>query len=601
MPELSHELQLLINLAAAVGIALIGGLVAHWLRQSPIIGYLVAGMAVGPFTAGLVVDREQIAGLSEVGVIFLMFALGIEFSIKELLRIKGPAILGTIAQVLLTIGAGLAFGLLCGWSFGQSLFFGGVISISSTMVILKTLISRGEMASNHGRLMLGMLVVQDLAVVVLVLLLPKLAVPASGDGQTSAAFLELFLVTMKAAAFIGLTLILGARVVPRLMDHVGALRSNELFLLTAVFLALGAAGLSAWLGLSPALGAFLAGLLLTETEFEHRILAEVVPMRDLFATLFFVSMGMLVDVQFVMANLPFILIVALFIIALKAIITTGVLLPFKLGGKTTIFAGLGMISIGEFSYVLAQAGRNANAITPEIYNLIIAASILTICLTPGAFWIAPRVDRKLSLLPAVEKWFASRQLFEVREETFAQPHAIVIGYGRVGRRVSKGLRQAGLAVIVVEQDFNLVRELQNDDYEAVYGDASYPSVLAAARPQNARIIITALPDFGATRQAVQNAHRSNPNAIIIARASRTEQDAKLREVGATAVVVPELAGAFMLLEETLLLLGLPRETVFSGLASLDVIGGSTPSARDVNSDVQNTSALSPSQKDNQCV
>ena len=585
MSELSHELQLIINIAMAVGVALGGGLLAHRLRQSPIIGYLLAGMAVGPFTSGLVVDREQIAALAEVGVIFLMFALGIEFSIKELLRIKGPAIFGTIAQVLLTIAGGLAVGVLCGWTFGQSLFFGGVISISSTMVILKTLMSRGEMASNHGRLMLGMLVVQDLAVVVLILLLPKLAAPTSDEGQTSAAFFELFIVTLKAAAFIGGTLILGTRVVPKIMNHVGTLRSNELFLLTAVFLALGVAGLSGWLGLSPALGAFLAGLLLTETEFEHRILAEVVPMRDLFGTLFFVSMGMLVDVPFVMANLPMIFAVALFIIALKALVTTGVLLPFKLGGKTTIFTGLGMISIGEFSYVLAQAGRNANAITPEIYNLIVASSILTICLTPGAFWIAPRVDRKLSQLPAVGKWFASRQLIAVREETFAQPHAIVIGYGRVGRRVSKGLRQAGLAVIVIEQDFNLVRELQNDDYEAVYGDASYPSVLSAARPKNARIIITALPDFGATRQAVQNAHRLNPDVIIIARASRTEQDAKLREVGATAVIVPELAGAFMLLDETLLLLGLPRETVFSGLASIDVIGGSTQVDENKKSDV----------------
>lgn len=580
MPQLSHELQLIISIAMAVGVALLGGLLAHRLRQSPIIGYLLAGMAVGPFTTGLVVEREQIAALAEVGVIFLMFALGIEFSIKELLRVKGPAIFGTIAQVLLTITGGLAFGVLCGWSFGQSLFFGGVISISSTMVILKTLMSRGEMASNHGRLLLGMLVVQDLAVVVLILLLPKLATPISDEGQTSAAFFELFLITLKAAAFIGGTLILGTRVVPRLMDHVGALRSNELFLLTAVFLALGAAGLSGWLGLSPALGAFLAGLLLTETEFEHRILAEVVPMRDLFGTLFFVSMGMLVDVQFVIANLPMISLVALFIIALKTVVTTGVLLPFKLGGKTTIFTGLGMISIGEFSYVLAQAGRNVDAITPEIYNLIVAASILTICLTPGAFWIAPRVDRKLSHLPAVGKWFASRQRIEVREETFSLPHAIVIGYGRVGRRVSKGLRQAGLTVVVVEQDFNLVREVQNDGCEAVYGDASYPSVLSAARPQSARIIITALPDFGATRQAVQNAHRLNPKTIIIARASRAEQDALLREVGATAVIVPELAGAFMLLEETLLLLGLPRETVFTGLVALDVSDESTPAIAD---------------------
>ncbi len=573
MPELSHELQLIINLAAAIGIALLGGLIAHYLRQSPIIGYLIAGMAIGPFTAGLVVDREQIAVLAEVGVIFLMFAIGIEFSFKELARIKGPAIIGGSGHILLAMIGGTLFGLACDWSFGQGLFFGGVISVSSTMVILKTLMSRGEMTSNHGRLLLGILIVEDLAVVLLILLLPKVA-----SGATETAVTDFLIIALKAIGFIGVTLLLGTRVVPRLMNQVAALRSNELFLLTAVFLALGSAGVSAWLGLSPALGANLAGLLLTETEFEHRILAEVVPMRDLFSTLFFVSMGMLVDVAFVATHLPAIIGTALFIVLLKAFVMTGVLLPFKLGGKTTIFTGLGMISVGEFSYVLAQAGLQAKAITPEIYNLVIASSIITICLTPGAFWIAPRVSEKLSHLPAVGKWFASRQQIAVKEETFDSPHAIVVGYGRVGRRVAKGLRQAGMAVIVIEQDFNLVRELQIENYEAVYGDASYPGVLQAARAQNARIIITALPDFGATRQAVQNAHRLNPETIIIARAVRAEQDVRLREAGATAVVVPELAGAFMLLDETLILLGLPRETVFSGLASLDVIGGSTPVA-----------------------
>jgi CPA2 family monovalent cation:H+ antiporter-2 len=568
MEQLSHELQLIIGLAIAIGIALAGGLIAHQLRQSPLVGYLLAGMIVGPFTPGFVLDRSQIAALAEVGVIFLMFALGIEFSLKELARVKGPAILGTVAQVLLLIGADYFFAKLLGWPVGQCIFFGGVVSISSTMVILKTLMARGEVTSNHGHLLLGMLVVQDLAVVVLILLLPKLA----GGDLDAAAWRELAIVGIKAILFIAVTLVLGTRFVPRLMGRVGLLRSNELFLLTAVFLALGSAAASAWLGLSPALGAFMAGLLLTETEFEHRVLSEMVPMRDLFATLFFVAMGMLVDVKFVLDNWWLVLLCAAFVMTVKALFTAGVLLPFRLGGKTTLFASLGMISIGEFSYVLAQAGRSAGVLSADAHNLIIATSLPTILLTPAAFHIAPRVANALAQWPLIGKLLAPPVRTRIKPEELtkicAEPHAIVLGYGRVGRRVARGLKRAGLSVIVIEQDWHLVRELRRDKIAAIYGDASYPSVLEAAHPENARIVVVTLPDFGATRAVVQNAHRANPNTLIVARAQRGTDDVKLREAGATTVVVPEHAGAFMLLEETLLLLGLSDQPIFTGTATL---------------------------------
>jgi CPA2 family monovalent cation:H+ antiporter-2 len=568
MNHLTHELQIIINIALVVGVALIGGLIAHSLNQSPLVGYLLAGMIVGPFTPGLVLERAQIGALAEVGVIFLMFALGVEFSLKELARVKGPAIIGTTFQVLLMIAAGFAFGQVLGWSFGQSIFFGGVISISSTMVILKTLISRGEMGSNHGRLLLGMLIVQDLATVLLILLLPKVA----GGHLSAAPWKELAFVTFKAIAFIAVTLLLGTRVVPKLMSRIGQLRSNELFLLTAVFLALGSAAFSAWLGLSPALGAFMAGLLLTETEFEHRVLAEKVPMRDLFATLFFVSMGMLVDVSFVMQNWLLVVGAAAFVIAAKTVITCGVLLPFQLGAKTTLFTGMGMISLGEFSFVLAQAGHSAGVLNAEVHNLVIAASLPTILLAPAAFHFAPRVAKNLLKVPLLGNWLSpqarSQMTTAEMEGVLESPHAVVVGYGRVGRRVARGLKRAGLSVIVIEQDWHLVRELQRDKIGAIYGDGSYPSVFAAAHPENARMIVVTLPDFGATRAVVHVAHRANPDAIIVARAQRSEHDVKLREAGATTVVVPEHAGAFMLLEETLLLLGLSDQPVFTGTTSL---------------------------------
>ncbi|MDP9371356.1 MAG: cation:proton antiporter [Chloroflexota bacterium] len=547
---MSEELHLLLNVAVAVAIALVGGLLAHALRQSVIVGYLLAGMAIGPFTPGFIGDREEIAALAEVGVIFLMFALGIEFSLKELARVRGVALVGTGAQVLLTIAAGVGLGAFLGWPLPQGLFFGGVIAISSTMVILKTLLDRGEVTASHGRVLLGMLIVQDLIVVILIVLLPQLLAGADAALSDSA------LLFVKAGAFIGATLFLGARVVPRLMARVERLRSPELFLLTAVALALGTATVSALLGLSPALGAFMGGLMLTETEFDHRVVAEVVPMRNLFATLFFVSVGMLIDPPFIWRNLPAVAGLALFIMAVKILATMVAVLPFRLGGKTAVFTSLGMLQIGEFSYVLARTGREIGAIGESLNSLILAASLVTIVLTPGAFWIAPRVDRALARVPALGRLFAARSTVLAPEETLAG-HAIVAGYGRVGRHVADGLRATGLPVVVIEEDLHLVQGLTAAGVPAIYGDASYASVLAAAHPERARLIVVALPDSGATRVTVRNARRANPAAPILTRLVREDDEAPLRAAGATTLIGPERAGALLLLEESRRVLNVP--------------------------------------------
>ena len=556
---MSHEVHLILNVAVAVAIALVGGLIAHRLRQSVIVGYLLAGVVIGPFTPGFVGDREQIAALAEVGVIFLMFALGIEFSLRELARVRGVALVGTAVQVALTIVAGAALGAVLGWPPAQGLFFGGIIAVSSTMVILKTLLDRGEVAASHGRVLLGMLIVQDLAAVLLIVLLPKLA---AGGG---ALLPELAWTLATAAGFVGLTLFLGARVVPRLMERVERLRSPELFLLTAVALALGTATLSALLGLSPALGAFMAGLLLAETEFDHRVVAEVVPMRNLFATLFFVSVGMLIDPAFIAANLAPVLGMAIFIVLVKALATAAATLPFRLGGKTTIFTSLGMIQIGEFSYVLARAGHEAGAISETLNSLILTSSMVTIVLTPAAFWIAPRADRLLARVPPVRRWLAGpAQAFD-QSEGLAD-HAIVIGYGRVGSRVTAALRRAGVRVVVIEEDLHLVQGLATAGVPVIYGDASYSAILGAARPERARLVVVALPDAGATRVVVRDARRLNPQVPILARAARQEEDEALKRVGATEVVVPEQAGAILLLREAARTLGLDAAALLDSLA-----------------------------------
>ena len=557
---MDHELHLLLNVAVAVAIALAGGLVAHRLRQPVIVGYLLAGVAIGPFTPGFIGDRSQIDGLAEVGVIFLMFALGIEFSLKELARVRAVALGGTALQVLLLVATGLGLGALLGWPFRQGLFFGGIIAISSTMVILKTLLDRGEVRSRHGRVLLGMLIVQDLVAVLLIVLLPVAA------GVAGAGLGDLALTLAKGGAFIAATIFLGARVVPRVMHHVEGLGSPELFLLTAVALALGTALISALLGLSPALGAFMGGLMLTETEFDHRIVAEVVPMRNLFATIFFVSVGMLIDPYFIARNLPAVLGLAAFIMAAKVLLTTAAILPFRLGGKTTAFVGLGMLQIGEFSYVLARAVREVGGMSESLHNLILTSSLVTIVLTPAAFWVAPRVDLALARVPLLGSLFAAHPAVLAEEEGLAE-HVVVVGYGRVGQQVVRGLRETGLPVAVVEEDLHLVQELTREGIPAVYGDASYRSVLDAAHLERARLVVVALPDAGATRVVVLNARRANPTVPILARAPRPDDEQILRRSGATAVVAPELAGAQLLLEESARTLDLTVE--LPGLAARD--------------------------------
>jgi CPA2 family monovalent cation:H+ antiporter-2 len=499
------ELQLIFNVTVALTIALAGGLLANALRQSPIIGYLVAGVLIGPFTPGFVGDREKIASVAEVGVIFLMFALGVAFSLKELARIEGVAIGGAIGQAIFTVLCGVGLGTVLGWPLMQSVFFGGVIVASNSMVILKTLMSRDEVDSSHGRLLLSMSIVQDLIAVILIVLLPQFT--ASNGIEP----LQLLFLLVKAAAFITLSLTVGMRVVPRVLHYVAQLHSQELFLVTAAVLAFGAAMVSAMLGLSPALGAFLAGLVLSETECDHRVIAEVVPLRDLFATLFFVSIGMLIDVRFILNNLPAVLGMALFVMAAKAISTALGVVPFRLDAKTAAFTSLGMIPIGELNYVLAHSGRVSGALSDNLYNLILTSSLLTIVLTPGAFWISPRAGETLLRIPLLRCLFSDSALSLGTGEPL-QEHAIVVGYGRVGKRTARGMRQADLDVVVIEQDLQLVRQVNDASssnekraMKAIYGDASSPTVLHAAHPEKARIIVVALPDFGATRAIVNRA------------------------------------------------------------------------------------------------
>ncbi len=550
---MTEQLGVILDLGVALVVACLGGLLAVRVRQSPLVGYLLAGIIIGPFTPGFVGSAPRIGALAEIGIIFLLFALGVEFSLEELGRVRGVALLGTALQLLMTGALGMALGLAIGWEKAQALYLGAIIALSSTVVILKTLLARGETESTHGRVLLGMLIVQDLAAVALIVLLPSLTV--NGDHLA----ITLAMALAKALLFIVGTLLL-SHVVPRLLDGVARLGSEELFILSTAALALGAALAATALGLSTALGAFLAGLVVGRSQVEHHVLALVTPLRDLFVSLFFVSVGMLVDPRYAWEHPLLVVGVALAVLVVKSIVGTAVArLPvFHLSGKTSLFVGLGLAQVGEFSFVLAQQGVEQHVLVAAQYTLVLTTSVLTLIATPALFGSAPRLDRVLARVPMLGAAFRPRLAPTDMEDVALGPsgHVIVVGCGRVGSRVARALAANGFAVVGIDQDLGTVETLRQDGVTAIYGDAGYRAVLAAADPARARALVVALPDLGAARVVVQRARAANPKLIVLARATTSAAVPVLREAGAATAVVPALEGGLELLRHTLAAVGM---------------------------------------------
>lgn len=512
---MNEELGVILDLGVALAVACAGGLLAVRLRQSPLVGYLLAGVVIGPFTPGFVGNTERIGALAEIGIIFLLFALGMEFSVEELGRVGRIAVLGTCLQLLLTGALAAGLGLLLGWAPAQSLYLAAIVALSSTVVILKTLLARGEADSAHGRALLGMLIVQDLAAVAFIVLLPALT---SEPGSLS---VTLATAAAKALLFIAGTLLLG-RIVPRFLDRVARFGVEELFILVTATLALGAALAATALGLSVALGAFLAGLIVGRSDVEHHALAQVIPFRDLFISLFFVSVGMLIDPRYVADHPALMLGVALGIVVLKGAVATGVasLRAFHVFRKSALFVGLGLAQVGEFSYVLARQGVDQHVLTADQYNLVLATSVLTLVATPALFVSVPFLDTMLGGLPLVRKLFRPgvRPPAPEAADTTWRSHVIVVGGGRVGSRVAKALAGCGARVVVIDHDLQAVEALRRDGVATIYGDASYRAVLAAAHPERARAMVVALPDLAGARVVMQGAQAANPSLMVLARA-----------------------------------------------------------------------------------
>jgi len=549
------EFTLLQNLAIVLGAALVGGLAARLLKQSAIIGYLLAGVVIGPHALGLIQESNEITVLATIGVVLLLFTLGVEFSLRELMRVKRIAIGGGTVQMLLTTGLGLGVALLLGWSLREAVIFGFLIAISSTMVVIGLLTARGELATVHGRVMIGILLMQDIAAAVMMFILPALGGSAEGIASV------LGWAVLKAGLFIALLLLLGVWLVPRLIRRVAIRGSRELFIIASAVLCFGGAFGAYYFGLSAALGAFAIGLLISESDFAHQVLGDMIPLRDIFAALFFVSVGMLIDLHFMVENIGTVMVVVLAIVVGKFLICAATARLFGYKGKTIPLVGAGMTQIGEFSFVLAALGLTVGAISEHLYSLILASAVITIILTPFIYSLTTNLSTRWLQARRLKPLAAVNGPQSVAETAKPRKHVVICGHGRVGSNVALMLRQLEIPHLVIDLDPRVISSLRDQKIPCIYGDAGNPEVLSKAGLKNAAVLLIAMPDPLAVRLALDHALQINPLLDVVARVHTDFELDFLRGRGASELVQPELEASIELVRHTLCRLGMPEDKV----------------------------------------
>ena len=523
--------------------SLIGGLIAQRLRQPLILGYILAGIAVGPHTGGVTVTEiHDIELLAEIGVALLLFALGLEFSFRDLQPVRYVALIGTPIQMLLTIAFGYCIGRWLGYDNVPSLWMGAIMSLSSTMVILKTLMNRGLMGTLSSRVMIGMLIVQDLAIIPLMIILPQLSNPQAGLPLVAWAVL-------KASFFLALMVLVGTKIIPRLLAYITSWNSRELFILSITAIGLGVGYATYLFGLSFAFGAFVAGMVLSESEYSHQALSDIIPLRDIFGLLFFASVGMLLDPSFLFAHLKEVLLLVLLIIAGKGFIFGVLVQFFGYGNVIPLAVGLGLFQIGEFSFILAGVGLKTQAISSDLYALMLNTTIFTMLLTPAVSGLtAP-------LYAFRKKWFRHETLKTINlPETGLRNHVIIAGGGQTGSYVAQVLKKLGMAFVVIEFNTLQVDHFKEMAMPLVYGDAAQPLVLEAAGIENARLLIITTPSAITTRAIAELGLHSNGKLHVLARSSGRDHMKILRKIGVRGVVQPEFEAGLEITRQALLAL-----------------------------------------------
>ncbi|GGX80668.1 efflux pump/antiporter [Litchfieldella qijiaojingensis] len=531
-----HETTLIATIAGGFGLALALGILAEKLKLPALVGYLLAGIAIGPATPGYVADMGTATQLAELGVMLLMFGVGLNFSLDDLLSVKRIALPGAIVQMTVATLLGMGMTWWWGWSLGSGLVFGLSLSIASTVVLLKALEARGVLESMNGRIAVGWLVVEDLAMVLVLVLLPPLAgmlgeVEGASESQTP-LWRTLSLTLLQVGAFVALMLVVGRRVMPWILWQVARTGSRELFTLSVVTAAIGIAfGAAKLFGVSFALGAFFAGMVMGESTFSHRAAEESLPLRDAFAVLFFVSVGMLFDPA-VLIEMPLgVLGVVAIIIIGKSIAAAALVIAFRYPLTTALTVAASLAQIGEFSFILAGLGMSLGLLSSEGQNLILVGALISIALNPLIFRLIEPLRKSVLAKSSIARRLDQRQdpfaeLPMSTEEHYLEGQVVLVGYGRVGRRIGETLRQQGIPFIVAERNRELVESLRKQGIAAVSGNAAEPPVLIQAHIARAAMLVIAIPDTLEIRQMVDTARTLNPDIEVVVR-THSEDDATL--------------------------------------------------------------------------
>jgi len=522
---------------------LLGGVLARALRLPLLVGYVAAGVFVGPYTAGpTVVQVHDIELLAEIGAALLLFSLGLEISFRDLQPVRRIALIGGPIQIVLTCSIGAVAGVKAlGIPVTEAIWLGAMISLSSTMVVLKTLSAAGMTSTLASRVMIGLLVVQDLAVIPMLIILPQL-------GDLENVLPKLARAVGIATVFLLAVVILGTRLLPILLKRVLAWGSRELFLVSVVATGVGVGYATHSVGLSFALGAFVAGIILSQSEFSHQALSDVVPLRDIFGLLFFVTVGMLFDPRYALAHIGQIALIVVLIFLGKALILGGLTRAFGYVNMAPWIVGLGLSQIGEFSFVLARSGVGSGLLSKASYDLALTCTVLTIALSPLVSSAALPLGR------AWRNWRKPARALKVVDlpREVLQGQVIVVGYGRSGKAAARVLRAAGIPLLIVELNHSLFEDMNADGFAGVWGDITSEEILHAAQVESARILLLTVPDQSSVHLSVERARRLNPKVVVIARAVREHHVAELRKLGVDAAVQPEFEGGVEMVRQALL-------------------------------------------------
>ena len=530
--------------------AFFSGLLMQRLGQPLILGYILTGIAFGPYTGGFALTSvHEIELLAEIGVALLLFALGLEFSLKDLKPVKKIALIGTPIQILLTIAMGYGIGQWMGWDAKTSLWLGALVSLSSTMVLLKTLMNQGWLGTLSSKVMVGILIVQDLAVVPLIVLLPMLNNPEMG-------WVSLEIAILKTVLFLAGMILFGTRLLPWIMRHISHLGSRELFLLAITAIGLGVGYLTYLVGLSFAFGAFVAGMVLSESDYGHQALSDIIPVRDLFGLLFFASVGMLLNPAFLLDHWQQVFILVLIVSLGKGLILALLARIFKYGNVVPLAVGLGLFQVGEFSFVLAQVGVSTNSISHEVYSLVLTTAIITMFLTP---LISGQTARLYTLR---KRWFKHEALDSINfPKSGFRNHVIIMGGGRVGFRIAQVLKRLNVPMLIIELDQLRVDRAKHADIPVIYGDASHEVVLEAATASLARLLIITSPEVVIAQTIIQRVRKVNAEIKVVARAPGVEFLEEFKKLNISEVVIPEFEAGLEMARKALVHLHIPAAKI----------------------------------------